>query len=209
MTQVYLMTSSELYDNENLIIIQNSDSKQEIIEKAFLSVNGEKEAERLSKNKIFQGFNAIYASNYIRSLETAKYIALENNTIIHIDERFNERKVGDTSSIEINELRVLQAKNFDFKLVNGESLNEVKKRSQKALKELLNNEMGNKVLIISHPIVITVLLSTWCEIGFNFDSDIILIYNDKTITDTNFNSSNIIRLEFNETILTDINTIDL
>ena len=33
MTQVYLMTSSELYDNENLIIIQNSDSKQEIIEK--------------------------------------------------------------------------------------------------------------------------------------------------------------------------------
>ena len=209
MTEVYLMTSGELYNKDYIIIIHDNDNRKEVDEKAFLSVGGEKEVERLSKNPKLQSFDAIYSSNFIRSLETAKYIALENNTIINIDDRFNERIIGDIEPMEVSELRILQAKNFDFKLPNGESLNEVKKRSQKALKELLNNELGNKILIISHPIVITALLSTWCVRGFNFDYDIILSYSDKAIIDNNFASSNIIKLEFDETNLIDINTFDL
>lgn len=209
MTQVYLMISSQLYNKDDIITIHNSDSKSVINEKAFLSVSGEKKAEELSKNKKLQGFAAIYSSSYIRALETAKYMALENNTIIHIDDRFNERKVGDLAHMEISEFHVLQAKNFDFKLPYGESLNEVKKRMQKALKELLNNEKGNKVLIVSHPIVITSLLSTWCEVGYNFDYDIILKYEDKTIIDSNFSFSNIVKLDFDETNLVDMNSIEL
>ncbi len=209
MTEVYLMTSAELYDKDNLITINNRDSKIITSEKAFLSVSGEKEAEELSKNKSLQGFDAIYSSNYVRTLETAKYIALENNTVIHIDDRFNERIIGDLEPMEVSELRVLQAKNFDFKLPNGESLNEVKKRSQKALKELLNNEIGNKVLILSHPITIMAILTTWCEMGFNFESDMILSYNDKTIVDSNFNFSNIIKLEFEDTNLVNVESIEL
>lgn len=209
MTEIYLMTSSELYDKDNIITIHNSDSKTIINEKAFLSVSGEKKAEEISKNKELQGFDAIYSSSYIRTLETAKYMALENNTVIHVDDRFNERKVGDLAPMEITELRVLQAKNFDFKLPNGESLNEAKKRIQKALKELLNNEKGNKVLIVSHPTIITALLSTWCEVGYNFDYDIILSYYNKTIIDGNFSFSNIIKLEFDDTNLVNVDSIEL
>lgn len=209
MTEVYLMTSSELYDKDNLITIHNRDGKLAISEKAFLSVSGEKEAEKLSKNKNLEGFDAIYSSNYVRTLETAKYIALENNTVIHIDDRFNERIIGNLEPMEVSELRVLQAKNFDFKLPNGESLNEVKKRSQKALKELLNNEIGNKVLILSHPITIMAILTTWCEMGFNFESDMILSYNDKTIVDSNFNFSNIIKLEFDDMNLVNVDSMEL
>lgn len=208
MTEVYLMTSAEIYDIDNLITIHNRDSKLITSEKAILSVSGEKEAEELSKNKSLQGFDAIYSSNYVRTLETAKYIALENNTVIHIDDRFNERIIGNLEPMEVSELRVLQAKNFDFKLPNGESLNEVKKRSQKALKELLSNEIGNKVLILSHPITIMAILTTWCEMGFNFEADMILSYNDKTIVDSNFNFSNIIKLEFEDTNLVNVDSID-
>lgn len=209
MTEIYLMTSSELYDKDNIITIHNSDSKTLINEKAFLSVSGEKKAEEISKNKELQGFDAIYSSSYIRTLETAKYMALENNTVIHVDDRFNERKVGDLAPMEITELRVLQAKNFDFKLPNGESLNEAKKRIQKALKELLNNEKGNKVLIVSHPTIITALLSTWCEVGYNFDYDIILSYDNKAIIDGNFSFSNIIKLDFDDTNLINVDSMEL
>lgn len=209
MTEIYLMTSSELYDKDNIITIHNSDSKTIINEKAFLSVSGEKKAEEISKNKELQGFDAIYSSSYIRTLETAKYMALENNTVIHVDDRFNERKVGDLAPMEITELRLLQAKNFDFKLPNGESLNEAKKRIQKALKELLKNEKSNKVLIVSHPTIITALLSTWCEVGYNFDYDIILSYDNKTIIDGNFSFSNIIKLEFDDTNLVNVYIIEL
>ena len=134
MTEVYLMTSGELYNKDDIIIIHDNDNRKEVDEKAFLSVGGEKEVERLSKNPKLQSFDAIYSSNFIRSLETAKYIALENNTIIHIDDRFNERIIGDIEPMEVSELRILQAKNFDFKLPNGESLNEVKKKKSKSFK---------------------------------------------------------------------------
>lgn len=208
MTEVYLLTSSELYNEDDLIIINNSD-KKDLNELAFLSVGGEKKAEKVSKEKNLQGFDAIYSSSYIRSLETAKYIALENNTVLHLDDRFNERKIGDIEPMELSELRVLQAKNFDFKLPYGESLNEVKKRSQKALKELLNNESGNKILIVTHPIIITALLSTWCEVGYNFDNEIILSYDGKTIVDSNFSFSNMIKLDFEGTNLINIDNIEL
>ena len=74
-------------------MISNSDSNQVQNEKAFLSVSGEKKAEELSKHFELHNIDAVYSSNYVRALETAKYIALENNTIINVDDRFNERKI--------------------------------------------------------------------------------------------------------------------
>ena len=87
-TVVYLIRHSESTSKNNLKMISNSDSNQVQNEKSFLSVSGEKKAEELSKHPELQNIDAVYCSNYVRALETAKYIALENNTIINVDDRF-------------------------------------------------------------------------------------------------------------------------
>ena len=82
-TVVYLIRHSESTSKNNLKMISNNDSTQVQNEKAFLSVSGEKKAEELSKHPELQNIDAVYSSSYVRALETAKYIALENNTIIN------------------------------------------------------------------------------------------------------------------------------
>ena len=144
-TVVYLIRHSESTSKSNLKMISNGDSNQVQNEKAFLSVSGEKKAEELSKHPELQNIDAVYSSNYVRALETAKYIALENNTIINVDERFNERKIGNMGDMEWKEFARLQMKDFNFKLSGGESLNQTKKRMVEAMKNILMFETGNRV----------------------------------------------------------------
>jgi 2,3-bisphosphoglycerate-dependent phosphoglycerate mutase len=123
-TVVYLIRHSEAINKANINNILVKDSNQIINEKAILSVSGERLAEQLSKSPELQKIDAVYSSNYVRAMETAKYIAMENNTVINVDERLNERKIGDLSTMEGKEFHRLQVKDFDFKLSGGESLNQ-------------------------------------------------------------------------------------
>ena len=99
-TVVYLIRHSEATPKSNMKFISSGDSSQVQNEKAFLSVSGEKRAEELSKHPELKNIDAVYSSNYVRALETAKYIALENNTIINVDDRLNERKIGQMGDME-------------------------------------------------------------------------------------------------------------
>ena len=135
-TTVYLIRHSELTPKANLKIINSKDVPQVANEKGFLSVSGEKRAEELSKREELQNIDAVYSSNYVRALGTAKYIALENNTIINVDERLNERKVGDIGNLEFLEFERLQKKDFDFKLSGGESFNQTQKRMIEVMKSI-------------------------------------------------------------------------
>lgn len=208
-TTVYLIRHSELTPKVNLKFINSKDSSQVANEKGFLSVSGEKRAEELSKKEELQNIDAVYSSNYVRALETAKYIALENNTIINVDERLNERKIGDIGDLDWKEFERLQKKDFDFKLSGGESLDQTKKRMIEAMKSILMFETGNRVAVISHATALTTLLSTWCEIGYNYDEDIILSYNEKTIIDGNWTAPHVIKVVFEGTSVKDIEYLNI
>lgn len=195
-TVVYLIRHSEATPKSNLKNISIHDSKQIINEKNFLSVSGEKRAEELSKQDELQNIDAVYSSNYVRSLETAKYIALENNTIINVDDRLNERKIGDMGDMEWREFYRLQMKDFDFKLSGGESLNQTKKRMVEAMKNILMFETGNRVAVISHSTALTCLLSAWCEMGKNYNDEIILSYNGESIIDGSFTAPMVFKVVF-------------
>lgn len=195
-TVVYLIRHSEATPKSNLKSISIHDSKQIINEKNFLSVSGEKRAEELSKQEELQNIDAVYSSNYVRSLETAKYIALENNTIINVDDRLNERKIGDMGDMEWREFYRLQMKDFDFKLSGGESLNQTKKRMVEAMKNILMFETGNRVAVISHSTALTCLLSAWCEMGKNYNDEIILSYNGESIIDGSFTAPMVFKVVF-------------
>lgn len=195
-TVVYLIRHSEVTPKSNLKTISNTDSNQIQNEKAFLSVSGEKRAELLSKHPELQNIDAVYSSSYVRALETAKYIALENNTIINVDDRLNERKIGQMGDMEWKEFSRLQMKDFDFKLSGGESLNQTKKRIVDAMKNILMFETGNRVAVIGHSTALTCLMSAWCEIGHNYDDEIILSYGDETIVDGHFSAPMVFKVVF-------------
>ena len=195
-TVVYLIRHSEATPKNNLKNISIHDSKQILNEKSFLSVSGEKRAEELSKMEELQNIDAVYSSSYVRSLETAKYIALENNTIINIDDRLNERKIGDMGDMDWREFYRLQMKDFDFKLSGGESINQVKKRMVAAMKNILMFETGNRVAVVSHSTALTCLLSAWCETGRNYNGEIILSYNGESIIDGSFTAPMIFKVVF-------------
>ncbi len=195
-TVVYLIRHSEPTPMMNVNMINCKDNNQVLNEKRILSVSGEKRAEELSKKEELQNLDSVYSSSYVRALETAKYIALENNTKINIDDRLNERKIGELKGITNEEFEKIQAKNFDFKLDGGESLNQTKKRIVEAMKSILMFETGNRVAIVTHATVMTCLLSSWCEIGHNYDDEIILTFNDKTIVDGSFTAPHVFKIIF-------------
>ena len=208
-TTIYLIRHSEPTPKVNLKFINSKDSSQIANEKVFLSVSGEKRAEELSKKEELQNIDAVYSSNYVRALGTAKYIALENNTIINIDERLNERRIGEIGELSQKEFERLQKKDFDFKLSSGESFNQTKKRMIEAVKGILMFETGNRVAVVSHGTALTALLSTWCEIGYNYDEDIILSYNEKTIIDGNWTAPHVIKVEFEGMSVKDIEYLNI
>lgn len=195
-TVVYLIRHSEPTPKSNIKYISNKDSGFVQNEKAFLSVSGEKKAELLSKHPELQNIDAVYSSNYVRALETAKYIALENNTIINVDDRLNERKIGKMNNIDWKEFNRLQTKDFDYKLTGGESLNETKKRIVESMKNILMFETGNRVAVVGHSTAFTCLMGAWCEVGHNYDDEIILSYNGETIVDGRFTAPMVFKVVF-------------
>ena len=208
-TVVYLIRHSESTPRSNIKYILNKDSSQLSNEKTILSVSGEKRAEQLSKNKELKDIDAVYSSSYVRSLETAKYIALENNTIINVDERLNERRIGNMSDMDWKEFSRLQTKDHDFKLVGGESLNQTKKRMVEVMKNILMFESGNRVAIVSHATAITCLLSSWCQYGLNYNDQIILTYNDRTIVDGSFTAPHVFKVTFDGMNVLDVEYLDI
>lgn len=182
-TVLYIVNSSEAIPKNNIKNISVKDNNQLNAERIPLSVSGEKIAEDLSKNKELVNIDSVYSSNYVRAVSTAKYISMENNCIINIDERLNERKIGQLSNIDMAEFNHLQLRDGDFKLNGGESLNQTKKRMTDCIKNILMFESGNRVVVVTHNVALTCLLSAWCDEGRNYDNDIILTYNDDSIID--------------------------
>lgn len=208
-TVVYLIRHSEVTPKSNIKNISMNDDKQVASEKAFLSVSGEKKAEAMSKIKELQNIEAVYSSNYSMALQTAKYIAQENNTIINIDDRLNERKIGDVSGIDSKDFHRMQVKDFDYKLPGGESLNETKRRMVESMKNILMFETGNRVAVVGHSTALTCLLSAWCETGRNYDDEIILSYDEETIVDGHWTAPAVFKVTFDGMNVIDIKYINI
>ncbi len=151
-------------------------------EKVILSVNGEKLAKEISELQEMQNIDMVWSSNYVRALATAKYIAEKNNIEINVDNRLNERKLGD-----LKKLRELgknkqdsytneQLKDIYLKNKEGESNNEVSERMELFIKDIISND-AKKIAIISHGASIKFWLSRYCEI----DEQCNLQYNNQRL----------------------------
>ncbi len=158
---IYFMRHSEPLKPIN---INNDDSLQVQNEKWGLTINGEKLAEKKSQLNELNNFDIVISSNYVRAISTAKYFTKDK---IFIDDNFGERKFGINNWNELpKDFGKKQFDDFNYKLPNGESINEVIGREYHSLTNILNNYHDKKVLIVGHATALAVLLSKWCEIDY-------------------------------------------
>lgn len=87
----------------------------------------------------------IYSSPFKRALDTVKPIAEDKGLKIEIVDNFYERTVGDWID-NFSEFAERQWKDFDYKLENGESLNEVKQRIVPAFEDIINKSEGDLII---------------------------------------------------------------
>lgn len=193
-TVIYLIRHA---DTINEFGIRNTNETTQIInEKEILSIKGEEDSKKLSKNEELKSLDAIWCSSYVRAKQTAKYIANENNLQINLDDRLNERKLGNLNEIAIfmkdkktrdpSQEQLLYPK---FKTSDGESAEDTKMRMTDFLNEVLIKYKEKRIAIISHGGSIKFLLLNWCNVNNNMK----LEYKDKEL---NITSPCLLKLTF-------------
>lgn len=167
MKTIYFIRHSKPIDVNNNF---NDESLQEKNEKRVLSVEGEKNAFDWFNHDEFDNIKEVFSSNYVRAIGTAKYLADKNNTKVVVVPEFGERKIGIKSWDEYpSDFEIHQFNDNNYKLKNGESLNEVREREFKALINILNSSKSNRIAIVFHSTAMMTLLKTWCEVSYDSD----------------------------------------
>ena len=124
MTTIYLIRHSKPMKVNNTF---DSDSQQIQNEKLSLSIEGEQIAQNKLSKKEFDNINILYSSNYVRTIQTAKYLSIKNDIEINVISDLGERKFGIDSWNELPEN--FEGKQFFFfyyKLNNDENQKEVR-----------------------------------------------------------------------------------
>eukprot|EP01018_Ginkgo_biloba_P036270 Gb_37340 [translate_table: standard] len=113
-------------------------------------------ADRLAKET---GITAVYSSDLIRAVDTAKIIAQKCGLQVQLSPAWRERHLGklqglsrhEASSKEPEAYRAFASPKKDQLIPGGgESLNQLYVRSRSALDEIANNHKGQKVVVVTH-----------------------------------------------------------
>ena len=198
-TIVYLIRHSIRFNKDYIEQYNTSQNTTIRNEKVVLSVEGEKRAEILSNEEELQNLDVIYASNCVRTLQTAKYIIEKQNLKVNIDERFDERRTGKEANLPRKEWLLNQYLDENFKTEGGESQREVRERFLEAFKEVINNNKGKRIAIFSHGYAITFFIMKWCKFEYIEDKDDMkFTFKDKEIFNKKINAPEVFKLEFDE-----------
>ena len=204
-TIIYLIRHAETIE-ENGIRNTNEDS-QIINEKEILSVYGEQQSQKLSRNIELKNIDIIWSSSYARAKATAKYIASKNNLPINIDSSLNERKLGnlkelgefmkDKKTQDPSQEQLLDRK---FKTSDGESAEDTRQRMTKFFDKILQEYNWKKIAVVSHGGSIKFFLLNWCKVN----ADVKLVYKNTVLDIT---SPCLLKLTFRENELVNIEQI--
>ncbi len=197
MTTIFLIRhsvkfESKIYENYNA-----PDDKNEKDEKTILSIDGEKRAEILSNEAVFENVDVIYSSSMVRSIATAKYLCSKLNLKINIDKRLNERRYGIQNSDQFKDWFSRQYLDENFKTTNGESQKDVSERVHACLEEILKSNKNKTIAVFTHGYAITFALLKWCKlISVDETRKLKYEFNNKIIFDKIINAPEVFKLEF-------------
>jgi 2,3-bisphosphoglycerate-dependent phosphoglycerate mutase len=147
MTTIYFVRHAEPnYDNHD-------DLSRE------LSNKGLQDRKLVKKFLLDKRIDAALSSPYKRAVDTIADFAESVNLEIEIIDDFRERKIGNEWIDDFNTFSRKQWENFDYKLTDGESLNEVQSRNIRALGEVLTGFKGKNVVIGSHGTALSTVIN--------------------------------------------------
>ena len=193
MTTIYLIRHSKPLKINNTFNIDNLQIQNE---KQSLSIEGEQIAQDKLNNIELDNIDIIFSSSYVRTIQTAKYLAEKNNLEINIVSSLGERKFGIDSWEQLPEN--FERKQFldeNYKIGNGESQKEVRERMYSTIMKILNEYSNKRIVIISHATAISYLLKKWCDIQL-VDDKLRYIFNNKILLDGYFDYCETFKLEF-------------
>ena len=208
MKTIYLIRHSapfvEIYNYEDY----NNSSWKECNKNMILSVEGEENAKKICNIEEMKKVDDIYSSNSFRAIGTAKYLASQNNLKIKLDDRINERELGVNKISELpNNFTLDSFNNKDLKVGFGESLNEVDKRLDAFLKEILLSDKKNIALFIHGIMMLSFLQNNF---DFNFDGlNLKLSFNNKIICDDKMKNPMIFKITFDDNKIVNIEYINI
>lgn len=195
-TTVYLIRHSVRYNIGDIIQDYNTTQDKTLKnEKIILTPEGEKRAEILSTEPELQNIDVAYASNMVRTLQTAKYLLEKQHLKINIDERFDERRAGKPNDDIYPNWFELQYKDEKFKTEGGESQLDVRKRVTEAFNEVVSKNRGKRIAIFAHGYAITFFLLQWCKlIDVNQNQHLTFSFKDEVIFDKKINAPEVFKL---------------
>lgn len=200
---LYLVSNNLVIDD---IVYETDETLEEKRINRPLSIEGEKMAVKLVK-KIKA--NIVYSSSYASSIASAKYFASVKKCNIVINSFLNDLRVGDLGNRNIQMLRFMQERNFDFKFNRGESLSDVNKRMNIAIDRIIKKNSNKNIVIFTQKSAITGYLIDKLEKGYNLDDRLILSFNDKVIIDDANQDVNIIKICFEKGKIIDCDAIEM
>lgn len=196
-TIVYVIRHSEKLDTKYIDKYHSDEFYQITREKRILSSEGERKAKILSENEEFDKLDIIYSSNYVRTIQTAKYFAERLNIKININKDFNERKYGNP--LESKEIGIEQYYDENIKNNEGESRKEVTERMYNAFNKIVKENKGKNIAIFSHGAAITFLLMKWCDLlSITNDKKKCLKFKNSIITNKIFEAPEVFKIIIDE-----------
>ena len=148
-----------------------------------LSEEGKTQIKKLTKFLQNEHIDKIYTTTSSRTKQTVEYISKERNIEIVEKDNLKEISFGDFEGLDFNKIKFNYPKEFqklidegyEYRYPNGESLIDSYERVKKEVKEIINNNEGNTILICSHGgtirNIITYLISNSYKYHWNFKID--------------------------------------
>lgn len=201
--KIIYFLSNNLLSEANFVYDLN-DNFERVEKERPLSIEGEEKNLKLSKENILEDIEVIYSSTYFSAIDTSKYF--KSDIKIYLDKALDERQIGDLGDNEYRYLKGMQEHDFTYKLPGGESIEEVKLRITKKIKEILNKDEDN-ILVVSHHIALMSLFLNWCNKSHNLNDDLILEYKENPLFDGTTKDIDLIKVVFDDMRIVDIERI--
>lgn len=200
MKTIYFIRHSKAlkFDNkDNFNNIFNTDNSIMNNQKNVLSIEGEELARDKMNNPELKNLDYVVASNFVRAISTAKYLANYNNLPITIIPGFGERVIGTPiDNMEFSEYEHRQFYEPTFKTVDGECQEEVLKRYKDAFDKVFELD-GDRIAIVSHATALSFFIKSLTKADY-VDNRIIIEFNNKIVFDEEFYNCIIFKMIFDD-----------
>lgn len=124
-----------------------------------LSTKGMVDRELVTQFLSDKNIEVVLSSPFKRAVDTVAHFADNKGLNIEIVDDFRERKVDSIWIEDFASFSKAQLADFNYKLSDGESLNEVQNRNISALNSVLEKYKGKKIAIGSHGTALSTIIN--------------------------------------------------